>query len=110
MILSERSPLREKCPYSKFFWSVLSRIRTEYGEILHISLYSVRMRENRSRKTPNPDTLHAVQNFTKAVTAVLNLTYKVIETYNSKLHYFPGVKSLFCTKQPIDTVKVSSYL
>ena len=23
--------LREKCPYSKFFWSVFSRIRTEYG-------------------------------------------------------------------------------
>ena len=29
-----------------FFWSVFSRIRTEYGEILHISLYSVQMREN----------------------------------------------------------------
>ena len=27
-------PLREKCPYSEFFWSVFSRIRTEYGEIL----------------------------------------------------------------------------
>ena len=24
--------LREKCPYSQFFWSVYSRIRTEYGE------------------------------------------------------------------------------
>ena len=23
--------LREKCPYSKFFWSVFSHIRTEYG-------------------------------------------------------------------------------
>ena len=23
--------LREKCPYSEFFWSVFSRIRTEYG-------------------------------------------------------------------------------
>ena len=29
-----------------FLWSTFSRIRTEYGEILHISLYSVRMREN----------------------------------------------------------------
>ena len=28
------------------FWSVFSRIRTEYGEILRISPYSVRMREN----------------------------------------------------------------
>ena len=28
------SSLREKCLYSEFFWSVFSRIRTEYGEIL----------------------------------------------------------------------------
>ena len=25
--------LREKCPYSELFWSVFSRIETEYGEI-----------------------------------------------------------------------------
>ena len=25
--------LRKKCPYSELFWSVFSRIRTEYGEI-----------------------------------------------------------------------------
>ena len=29
-----------------YFWSVFSRIWTEYGEIQRISLYSVRMREN----------------------------------------------------------------
>ena len=29
-----------------YFWSVFSRIRTEYGEILRISPYSVQMREN----------------------------------------------------------------
>ena len=28
--------LREKHPYSEFFWSVFSRIRTEYGEIRSI--------------------------------------------------------------------------
>ena len=38
--------LREKCPYSKLFLSAFSRIRTEYGEILRISPYSVRMRGN----------------------------------------------------------------
>ena len=38
--------LREKCPYSKLFWSVFSRIRTEYGQILRIFPYSDRMREN----------------------------------------------------------------
>ena len=41
-----------------------SRIRTEYGEILRIFLYSVQMRENaekmRTRITPNTDTFYAV--------------------------------------------------
>ena len=30
----------------ELFWSVFSRIQTEYGEILRISPYSVWMREN----------------------------------------------------------------
>ena len=38
--------MREKCPYSEFFWSVFSRIRTEYEKIRSIFPYSVRMREN----------------------------------------------------------------
>ena len=39
--------LRKRCPYSELFWSVYSRIRTEYGKIQsRISPYSVRMREN----------------------------------------------------------------
>ena len=33
-----------------FFWSVFFRIRTEYGETLRISPYSVRMRKIRTRK------------------------------------------------------------
>ena len=41
-----------------------SRIRTEYGEILRIYPYSLRMRENagkiRTRITPNTDTFYAV--------------------------------------------------
>ena len=41
-----RFTLRENSPYSELFWSAFSRIRTEYEEILHISPYSVRMREN----------------------------------------------------------------
>ena len=54
-----------------YIWSVFSRIRTEYGEILRIrteygeilriSPYSVRMRENTDqKKTPYLDTFHAV--------------------------------------------------
>ena len=38
--------LREKCPYSELFWSVFSRILTEYGEIQSISPDLVQMREN----------------------------------------------------------------
>ena len=38
--------LREMCPYSELFWSVFPRIPTEYGEILLISPYSMRMRRN----------------------------------------------------------------
>ena len=41
-----------------------SRIRTDYGEILRISPYSVRMRQNvgkmGTRITPNTDTFYAV--------------------------------------------------
>ena len=33
-MITERQSLRQKCPYSEFFWSVFSRIQTEYGEIL----------------------------------------------------------------------------
>ena len=41
----------EKCVQTRtFFWSVFSRIRTEYGEIRSIFPYSVRMRENTDRK------------------------------------------------------------
>ena len=42
--------VREKCPYSEFFWSVSSGIWIEYGETLRISPYSVRMRENTDLK------------------------------------------------------------
>ena len=32
-----KRPLREKCPYSEFFWPVFSRIPAEYGEVILIS-------------------------------------------------------------------------
>ena len=40
------STLCEKCPYSELFWSTFFRIWTDYGEILRISPYSVRMQED----------------------------------------------------------------
>ena len=48
--MTEVPTLREVCPYSEFLWSVFSRIRIEYEEILCISPYSVRMRENADQK------------------------------------------------------------
>ena len=45
-LIDYTNPHCVKCPYSELFWSAFSRIRTEYGEMQSISLYSVRMREN----------------------------------------------------------------
>ena len=49
--------LREKCPYSKFFWSVFSRIWTEYGVSLRIQSKCGKIK---TRKTPKADTFHAL--------------------------------------------------
>ena len=43
-------PLREKCPNTEFFLVFIFPIRTEYGNLLRKSPYSVRMREIRTRK------------------------------------------------------------
>ena len=50
LLCFRRLSMREKCPYSELFWSVFSRIRTEYGEIRSISPYPIRMRENTNQK------------------------------------------------------------
>ena len=42
--------LRKNCPCSEFFWSVFSRIRTEYGDLRSKSPYSFRMRETTNQK------------------------------------------------------------
>ena len=53
--------LHEMYPYTQFFWSVFSHIRTEYGEILPISPYSVRMREKiRTRKSTSTHNFYTV--------------------------------------------------
>ena len=50
--------------YSGLYFYRMSRIRTEYGDILRISPYSVGTRENagkmRTRITPNTDTFYAM--------------------------------------------------
>ena len=43
-------PLRGKCAYWEFFWSVFFRIRTEYEQIRNICPCSVQMWENTDQK------------------------------------------------------------
>ena len=48
--LCKTAILYEKCPYLEFFWSVFSRIWTEYGEIESTSQLLVQMWENTDQK------------------------------------------------------------
>ena len=68
--------LRKKCPYSELLWSVFSRIRTEYGEIIRISLYSVRMRENTDQN--NSEYRH--------VYAVITFEYRCLKNVIHQIH------------------------
>ena len=52
--------LRKKCPYLKLFWSILSRIRTEYGQILRISPYLVQMQKNKDQYNAKYGQLYVV--------------------------------------------------
>ena len=49
-----------KFPYSEFFWSVFSRIWTEYEKILSIFPYSFECWKIQTWKTPNTETFYAV--------------------------------------------------
>ena len=52
-----QNALRKNCLYSELFWSVYSRIRTEYGEILR---NSVQMRENTDQNNSEYGHFYAV--------------------------------------------------
>ena len=66
-------PFNENVHYVKsvetrnFFWSVFSRIWTEYGDLLHKFPYSVRMRENTDQKKLHIWTLFKQWCFAKEV-------------------------------------------
>ena len=63
-LLTANIKLHGKCRHSELLWSVFSRIRTEYGEVLRVSPYSVRMRENRDQKNSK------YENFLRSVNEV----------------------------------------
>ena len=70
--------LREKCPYSEFFWSVFSRIRTEYRE----DPYSVRTWENTDQE--NSEYGH----FSSMIISEIS-SYKKGNWYFFKSHFRP---------------------
>ena len=55
-----------------FFWSVFSRIRTEYRDLLCKSPYSVRMRENKNQEKLQRQTLKVIlsEQFNMAIITV----------------------------------------
>ena len=46
----ECNTLHEKCPNTKFFWSMFSCIRIEYGDLLRKSPHSVQIKEDTDHK------------------------------------------------------------
>ena len=69
--------LREKCSNTKFFWSVFSSIRTEYGERRSISPYSHRLRENTDQKNS------VFGHFSRSVVSFISLMKVVIKSRKS---------------------------
>ena len=87
--LSKRIALRKKCPYSELFWSAFSRIRTEYGEILRISPYSVRMRVIADQN--NSEYRHFSRSVDKYDSDIFGQAVEV--TYQQELLKFPRYKA-----------------
>ena len=75
--------LREKCPYSEFFWSAFSRIWTEYGEIRSITSYSVQMRENTDPE--NSEYEHFSWSFSKRIITVLFINFGTFIPINENI-------------------------
>ena len=65
--------LRKMCPYSELFWSVFSRIWTEYREIRSISPYSVQIWENADQN--NSEYGHFSRSVDLFVDTILLMTY-----------------------------------
>ena len=73
-----------------FFWSVFSRIRTEYGEKRSISPYSVRIRENSDQEKHRIWTL-----FTQWIKYIINLfSTNFWTTWSCSRSSFTGVSKV----------------
>ena len=90
-----------KSAYSELFWFVFSRIWIEHGEILHISLYSVQMRESKNQKISEYEHFSHLQKLYLKISVSIVLVYllsalcffrKNYETTSAKLYF----KNLYC--------------
>ena len=88
-----KSPLRKKCPYLQLFWSFFSLIRTEFREILRISLYSVRMRKNTDQN--NSEYWHFLRN---GCVLIFHLTQILLKPKLRKFHSLYAKNSDNATK------------
>ena len=73
--------LRENCPYLELFWPAFSRVRTEYGEIQYLSVFSPnagKYGKIRTRITPNTDTFYAV------LTTNLNSSQEIFQLHSRR--------------------------
>ena len=83
--------LREKSPYSELSWSAFSRIRTECGEILSISYYSVRMRENADQN--NSEYGHILRSVKQRITFT-NFSQETIALYKCRISKYLSAVSV----------------
>ena len=86
----ETLTLREKSPYSEFFWSVFFRIRTKYGGIRRISPYLVQMRKKTAQE--NSEYGHFL------LLVLLVLTYHLL--WKVFIRYFAKQKNEVCFTSP----------
>ena len=98
--------LRKKCPYSELFWSVFSRIPTEYGKILRISPYSVRMRENTDQNNSEyGHFLHSISNCFLLIFFVKDYR-KAREIYEKSHEVGERIKDLFIQRKFYGTIEL----
>ena len=89
----------EKCPYSEFFWFIFSLIRID---LLRITLYAVRLRENADQMCPNKDTFHTVHvTFRKESVKSSSPPKEIWKSKYEVIHSFSSVwfckKSILCS-------------
>ena len=91
-----RLHLHERCLYSKFFWSLFFRIRTEYVDLQSKSPFSVRMRENVGLKNSECGHFSRGVRYWKKANVNVN-THHFLQIFVLWIQYkMPAFLELFC--------------